>query len=51
MLSYCLKCRKIQKIKIQKFQGQKTEEFFYQNVQRVIVKNQNLSNSKKLGDY
>ena len=46
MLSYCLKCRKIQKIKIQKFQGQKTEEFFYQNVQRVIVKNQNYQTAR-----
>ena len=33
----------MQKVKIQKLQGQKTDEYcFYQNVQCVIVKNQNL---------
>ena len=52
MLSYCLKCKKIQKVKIQNLEGTKTEEqCFYQNVQYVILKNQNLSNSKKLVDY
>ena len=40
MLSYCLKCiEKLQKVKIQKFQGQKTEQYcFHQNLQCVIVK-------------
>ena len=27
------------------------EQCFYENVQCVLVKNQNLSNSKKLADY
>ena len=43
MLSYCLKCRKNTESKIQKLQGKNTEEqYFYQNVPCVIVKNQNL---------
>ena len=43
---------KMQKVKIQKLQGQKAaEKYFSQNVQRVIVKNQNLSNSKKIADH
>ena len=28
MLPYCLKCRKIEKVKIQKFHGQKTRRMF-----------------------
>ena len=43
---------KIQKAKILNLQGQKTKgQGFYQNVQRVIVKNRNLSKSKKLVDF
>ena len=42
---------KLQKLKIQKLQGQKVEECFYQNVQHVIVKSRNLSKNKKLVDY
>ena len=43
---------KIQKVKMQTLQEQKTEQYrFYQNVQCVIVKNQNLLKSKKLADY
>ena len=52
MLSYCLRVEKIQKVKTRKMQEQKMEEYFiYQNVQRVTVRNQNSSNSKKLVDY
>ena len=52
MLLYCLKSRKIQKVKIQKLGGQKSEkEYFYQNLHYVIVKSRNLSKSKKLVDY
>ena len=47
-----LSVEKVQKVKIQKLQGQKVEEeYFYQNVQCVIVKNWSLSKSKKLVDY
>ena len=43
---------KIQKVQLQKLQGQKEKKkCFYQNVQRVIVKNQILSNNKKLVHY
>ena len=43
---------KMQKVKTQNFLGQKAKEYcFYQNVQCVVVKNQYLSNSKKLEDY
>ena len=43
---------KIQKVKIEKLQGQKTEEqCFNQNVQCVIVKNQTLLKNKKLVNY
>ena len=43
---------KIHKVKIQMLQGQKMEEqCFYQNVQYVIIKGQNLSHSKKLVGY
>ena len=43
----------MQKVKIQKLQGQTTEECFYQHVQCVMVKNQNpnLANKKKLVDH
>ena len=62
MLLHCLKCKKIKKLQnltintpkatIQNLQKEKAEErCFYQNVQCVIVKNQNLPNSKKLVDY
>ena len=51
MLSYCLKCKEIQKVKILKLQGLKTEECFYQNMQCVIVKNQNVLKKKNLKDY
>ena len=49
MLSYWVKCSKMKKVKIRKLLGQKTNECgFYQNVECVIVKNQNLSKSKNL---
>ena len=38
MLSYCLKCSKTSKLKIQKLQGQKTKECFYQKLQCVMLK-------------
>ena len=44
--------KKILKVKIQKLQRQKAEEqCFFQNVQCVTVKNQNLSKCKTLVDY
>ena len=52
MLSYCLKCRKIQKVKIQKLQELKTKEkLFYQYVKYATVQNWNLLRNKKLVDY
>ena len=52
MLLYCLKCRKNTESKNTKVARTKNGEImFYQNVQRVIVKNQKLSNSKNLVDY
>ena len=52
MLSYCLKCRRNRESKDPKVVRQKTEEqCFYQNVKCVIVKNQNLSKSKKLPEF
>ena len=43
MLSYCLSVEKIQKVKIQKLQVQKTDEkLFYESVECVIIKNRNL---------
>ena len=52
MLSYCLKCKKIQKVSIQKFQKQSmVKQLFYQHVLYVVVKNQNLLISKKQKDY
>ena len=48
MLSYCCKCRKKQKVETQGLQRQvKENQCCYQNVPRVIVKNRNLSKSKK----
>ena len=53
MLSYCLKCRKNTESKNPKASRTKNGRImlFALNVQYVIVKNQNLSNSKKLVDY
>ena len=52
MLSSSLKRKKIEKVKTQKFQRKKKEkQFFNQIVIRVIVKNKDLSNSKKLVEY
>ena len=52
MLSYCLKCRKNTESKNPKFARKKKRRILlYPNVQCVIIKNQNLSNSKKLVDY
>ena len=52
MKSYCLKCRKIIKTKIQKFQKQVTvKQRYSQNVQYVVVKNLDLLNIKKQKDY
>ena len=46
---YCLKCRKKQKGKLRKLQGQKMEEqCLYQNVKCAIVNNQNLSEGYNL---
>ena len=43
MLSYCLSVEKIQKVKIQKLQVQKTDEkLFYESAECVIIKNRNL---------
>ena len=51
MLSNCLKCRKNTESKNPKVARTKNGKIcFYQNVQCVIVKNQNLSNSRKLED-
>ena len=50
MLSYCLKCRKNTESKYPKVARTKNGRCA-ENVQCVIVKNQNLSNSKKLVDY
>ena len=52
MLSYFLKCSKNTESENPKVARTKTEELcFNQNVQCVIVKNQNLSKSKKLSGY
>ena len=54
MLSYCLKCKKkkMRTVKILKLQGQNAQEqYVFQNVQRVIVKNRILLNTRKLLDY
>ena len=43
MSSYCLKCKKIQKILTQKFQKLvMVKQCYYQNVKYVVVKNQDL---------
>ena len=42
---------KIQKVQLQKLQGQKKKNSFYQKVPCIIVKNQILSNNKKLIHY
>ena len=49
MLSYCLKRKK----KTKKKQKHKYRSFkdYYQNVQYVVLKNQNLSKNKKRKDY
>ena len=52
MLSYYLKCRKKKRVKTQGLQRQiKENKYFYQNLQRVEVKKQDLLKSKKLIDY
>ena len=54
MSSYCLECRKNRENKNPKFARSKNGKitpFFSQNVQSVKLKNQNLSNNKKLVDY
>ena len=52
MLSYGLKWRKNTESKNPKVARKKDRRILlYQNVQCVIIKNQNLSNSKKLVDY
>ena len=49
MLSYCLKCRKNTESKKWGLQKQKKEnQCFFQNVQCVAVKHQDLLKSKKL---
>ena len=52
-LFYCLNCRKKQKIETWGFQIQRKKNFKvrYQSVQFLIVKNQDLSKSKKPDDY
>ena len=52
MLPYCLKCKKILRVLIQKFlQLAMVEQWYYQNVLYVAVKNQNLLKNKKQKDY
>ena len=52
MLSYCFKCREIQKVQIQKFQKQPmVKQLFCQHVLYVVVKNEKLLKSKKQKDY
>ena len=52
MLSYCLKYTKIQRVLIQKFlQLVMVEQWYYQNVPYVAIKNQNLLKNKKDKDY
>ena len=52
MLSYCLKCKKILRVLIQKFlQLVMVEQWHYQNVLHVVVKNENLLKNKKQKDY
>ena len=52
MKSYCLKCRKDTKNINSTFQTQvMVEQRYYQNVQYVVVKNQDLLKNKKQKDY
>ena len=56
MKSYCLKCRKdtenINNFYKQKFQKKITvEQWYYQNVRYMVVKNQDLLKIKKQKDY
>ena len=52
MLSYYLKCKKIQKTVIKEFKKlAMVKQLYYQNVLYVVVKNQNLSKSKKQKGY
>ena len=49
MLSYCLKCKKMQRVKTQRLQRQETDEYYLNHTVRfAIVENQDLSKSKKL---
>ena len=52
MLLYRLNCKKNTESKNLKVESSKIgEKLFYRNVECVIVKNRNLSKSKKLADY
>ena len=52
MLSYCLKCRRNTESKNPKVSKTTNgKAIFYQHVLYVVVKNQNLLNSKKQKDY
>ena len=51
MKSHCLKCRKNTENINQEFQKQVMVQQYYQNVQYVVVKNQNLLKIKKQNDY
>ena len=45
MLLYCLKCRKIKTIRLQR--PIKKKWYFYQNVQHAVANSQSLSKNKK----
>ena len=51
MKSHCLKCRKNTENINQEFQKQVMVQQYYQNVQYVVVKNQNLLKIKKQKNY
>ena len=52
MKSYCLKCRKdTESINPRVSKTSNGKQFYYQNVQYVVVKNQNLLKIKKQKDY
>ena len=52
MKSYCLKCRKnTENINTRVSKKTMVEHWYYQNVQYVVVKNQNLLKIKKQKDY
>ena len=52
MLSYCLKCkRNTESINPKVSKKSMVKQLFYQHVLYVVVKNQNLLNSKKQKDY